>query len=144
MSTGEGIYLSFCLLFLVCLREWLFYYPIPGPDGGYPILMMGVPASQVWTGVPHSRSRQYQHSEHMLRGGRYASCVHAGGLSCEFTFWGFGSTAYRIHTSETFRLAVEKVGGYQLEFRGSIQVKVSRFTMETVQADETRIHFESH
>ena len=23
-----------------------------------------------------------QHSEHLLRGGRYASCVHAGGLAC--------------------------------------------------------------
>ena len=23
-----------------------------------------------------------QHSEYLLRGGRYASCVHAGGLSC--------------------------------------------------------------
>ena len=28
-----------------------------------------------------------QQSEHLLQGGRYASCVHAGGLSCsEFAF----------------------------------------------------------
>ena len=25
-----------------------------------------------------------QHSEHLLRAGRYASCVHAGGLSCYY------------------------------------------------------------
>ena len=25
----------------------------------------------------------HQHSEHLLRGERYASCVHAGGLSCD-------------------------------------------------------------
>ena len=36
----------------------------------------GVPHSRSRWGVPHPRSR--------LRGGRYASCVHAGGLSCSF------------------------------------------------------------
>ena len=35
--------------------------------------------------------------------------------------------AYRIHSSETFRTTVEKVGGYEFEFRGAIQVKVSKF-----------------
>ena len=33
--------------------------------------------------------------------------------------------AYRIHTSETFKIAIDKVGGYELEHRGTIQVKVS-------------------
>ena len=38
------------------------------PEMGYP---------QTWGGVPPP-----QHSEHLLHGGWYASCVHAGGLSC--------------------------------------------------------------
>ena len=34
-------------------------------------------------GVPPSPHQEtHQHSEHLLRGGRYASCVHAGELSC--------------------------------------------------------------
>ncbi len=37
-------------------------------------------------------------------------------------------TEYRIHTSEQFKKAVEKVGGYEFEERGTIQVKVSRPT----------------
>ena len=32
--------------------------------------------------------------------------------------------AYRIHTSETFKLAIDKTGGYELEHRGTVQVKV--------------------
>ena len=37
------------------------------------------------TGYPPRPGMGYPsrgHSEHLLRGGRYASCVHAGGLSC--------------------------------------------------------------
>ena len=79
-------------------------YPIQGLVGGYPILLTG------WWGVPHSADRGYagyppcprldgvpplsrpgsryppllnQQNEHLLRGGRCASCVHAGGLSCK-------------------------------------------------------------
>ena len=68
-------------------------------SGGYPIsgLGRGGTPSQVWVGgVPHLRlggtqgtplprpDPHYteQHSEYSLRGGRCASCVHAGGLSC--------------------------------------------------------------
>ena len=65
-------------------------YP-PGPGMGYPPdLGWGTPKPDLgwgtppdlrgypptWDGVPP------QHSEYLLRGGRYASCVHAGGLSC--------------------------------------------------------------
>ena len=39
--------------------------PLPRPEMGYPA-------------PPYTE----QHSEHLLRGGRCASCVHAGGLSC--------------------------------------------------------------
>ena len=37
-----------------------------------------------WQGVPARGTppHQEQHSVYLLRGGRYASCVHAGGLSC--------------------------------------------------------------
>ena len=33
-------------------------------------------------GVSSPNQETEQHSEHFLCGGRYASCVHAGGLSC--------------------------------------------------------------
>ena len=56
-------------------------YPLPGypptrvapPSQGSPPAR-GVPGG----GVPRSG----QHREYLLHGGRYASCVHAGGLSC--------------------------------------------------------------
>ena len=38
----------------------------------------------------------------------------------------FCFAAYRIHTSETFKNAIDKVGDYELEHRGTIQVKVSK------------------
>ena len=56
---------------------------LPGgyPAGGYP---GGVPPSQVrMGGVPCRGGTQLgQQKEYSLHGGRYASCVHAGGLSC--------------------------------------------------------------
>ena len=54
---------------------------IPHPAaGGYPIQLMGVPPS-----LP-------QHSVYLLRGGRCASCVHAGGLS-------FVSDKFGLHSN---------------------------------------------
>ena len=52
--------------------------PPPRPGTGYPPpdLGLGTPLDLGW-GTPPP-----QHSEHLIRGGRYASCVHAGGLSC--------------------------------------------------------------
>ena len=50
---------------------------VPNPDLGW--------GGTTWPGLdggggtPHPLE---QHSEHLLRGRRYASCVHAGGLSC--------------------------------------------------------------
>ena len=68
---------------------------VPHPRSGWGV--PGVPlSSQVWMvggtqgnpptpgldGVPHPHPHwTEQHSEHLLLGGRYASCVHAGGLS---------------------------------------------------------------
>ena len=76
--------------------------PQPGSDGGYPgqVRTGGTPARSRWGevpwpgpdvdtqgGVPPSRDevpplQLGQQKEYLLRGGRYASCVHAGGLSC--------------------------------------------------------------
>ena len=59
--------------------------PIPGLDGGtleYPPHPGQVPGQdRGYPGVPPCQDTE-QHSEHLLHGGRYASCVHAGGLSC--------------------------------------------------------------
>ena len=61
------------------------------PCLGYPPLLpgRGAPAQgtppPTWQGVPAQGTpppQQEQHSVYLLRGGRYASCVHAGGLSC--------------------------------------------------------------
>ena len=66
----------------------------PGPGGGYPLAGRGTPPTrqgysptQVQVGgypgyPPPGRGTPPpdQHSVYLLRGGRYASCVHAGGL----------------------------------------------------------------
>ena len=62
-------------------------YPIPGlAGGGYPIPGLaggGVPHPQTWDWVPPlDLGPGTPPPEHLIRGGRYASCVHAGGLSC--------------------------------------------------------------
>ena len=58
---------------------------------GYPLSWDGVPPSQVRMGVPQDRvppalgwgiPRIGKQKEYLLRGGRYASCVHAGEFSC--------------------------------------------------------------
>ena len=45
--------------------------PWPGQDGGVPC----------WGGTQVGQQKEYS-----LHGGRYASCVHAGGLSCKVMF----------------------------------------------------------
>ena len=50
-------------------------------EGGYLTWVpprQGTPPAGGGGGVPRSG----QHREYLLHGGRYASCVHAGGLSC--------------------------------------------------------------
>ena len=54
-------------------------YSIPGLDGGYPI--PGLDGGTPLLGTPPNQETDQQ-SKHLLRGGRCASCVHAGGLSC--------------------------------------------------------------
>ena len=67
--------------------------------GGYP--GWGVP----WPGgtLPGGGTQLGQHREYLLHGGRYASCVHAGGLSC-FTWVGivFLQTFLTISVSPKF------------------------------------------
>ena len=67
-------------------------YPIPGPDGGGGNTLGYPPSRTGWGTPPHPgldgvfppprRQEIEQHSEHLLRGRRYASCLPAGGLSC--------------------------------------------------------------
>ena len=92
------------------IQDWMGYLPVQTWDGGtlgYPHPKLdwvppsrpgtGVPPSktgwgtpvQTWDGgvAPHSKldgipPLPNQQSEHLLRGGRCASCVHAGVLSC--------------------------------------------------------------
>ena len=59
-------------------------YPLPGQDGGCTPARDGVPPPppiQRW-GPP----KIGQQMEYVIRSGRYASCVHAGGLSCVMHF----------------------------------------------------------
>ena len=65
--------------------------PRPGQDGGEGVPQGWYPPSKVGTtqpgqdggeGVPQNRYPP----EHLLHGWRYASCVHAGGLSCNVVF----------------------------------------------------------
>ena len=61
--------------------------PCPRLDGVAPTQdwMRYPPLIQDWMGYPPPPRRETdQHSQHLLLGGRYASCVHAGGLSCSF------------------------------------------------------------
>ena len=72
----------------------LFVSPHLDGGGGYPVYplphdWMGYPPPHDWMGYPppHHDWMGYpppppQHSEHLLRLGWYASCVHARGLSC--------------------------------------------------------------
>ena len=55
----------------------------PDPPGGYPgqVPPRGVP------GPPQGGTRVGQQKEYSLHGGRYASCVHAGGLSSDILSW---------------------------------------------------------
>ena len=73
---------------------WLGGYPGQGgtlaggypPPGGVPWLGgLPWPGGTLAGGVPCRGGTQLgQHMEYLLHGGRYASCVHAGGLSCLF------------------------------------------------------------
>ena len=73
----------------LCQEGW--GYP-PSGSMGVPLPLSGrmgvpLPISQMGYCPPHLpiqvRSRTpYRHSVYFLRGGRYASCVHAGGFSC--------------------------------------------------------------
>ena len=61
-------------------QVWLGGGGVPHPrsgGGGDPI-----PGNGLGTPLPPPGQETDLHSEHLLHGGRYASCVYAGGLSC--------------------------------------------------------------
>ena len=72
---------------------------VPGsgtpPWGGYPgqVPPGGVPGSGT---PPGGGTRVGQQKEYSLHGGRYASCVHAGGLSCYYLLTLSGSVSHMI------------------------------------------------
>ena len=78
-SMGEGT---------VCIGVCLFTpggYPGQVQMGRYPLSRDGVGTPSGQGRYPPSRvctPRIEQQMEYLIRGGRYASCVHAGGLSC--------------------------------------------------------------
>ena len=127
---------------------YLGYHPWPGLDGVSP--------SQDWMGLPPPQPgldgvtppplcwETEQHSEHLLRGGRYASCVHAGRLSCLKSVWYefcagfrnparmsmhhmiFGTTILHMYQSkktsrcaETMHLCVSLIKAYNVTSGGS-------------------------
>ena len=66
-------------------------YPQPGQDGGYPkvgfpLAKVGTPQSGLDEGYPKVGTPLL---EDLVHGGRYASCVHAGGPSCFFCYFYF-------------------------------------------------------
>ena len=62
---------------------------LPGPAGGGTLARRGYPGWGVpW---PGGGTQLGQHREYLLHGGWYASCVHAGGLSCLILLWQFFS-----------------------------------------------------
>ena len=67
----------------------------PNSSGGYPSPRLGYPCPELpcqpKTGLGYLLARTgppgtEQQSEYLLRGGRYASCVHTGGLSWKLSF----------------------------------------------------------
>ena len=63
------------------------YPPQPGQDGGHPAQGGWYPGRVPPSRVPPSQVRMGgtqlgQHREYLLHGRRYASCIHAGALSC--------------------------------------------------------------
>ena len=73
------------------LDSWQGGTPFPGLDGGVPHPAdRGEPLPSSGWGVPPRQGVPLppdQHSMYLLRGGRYASCVHSGGLSCISWRW---------------------------------------------------------
>ena len=77
-------------------------YPIPGQDSGVPPSQVrrgypGLPPIQVRSQVSMGVPKPEHHSMYLLCGRRYASCIHAQGLSCFKLFQG----SYRVLSKST-------------------------------------------
>ena len=80
--------------------------PCQVQPGGYPGRGVPCPGGVPRSGNPPPPARSGgggtqlgQHREYLLHGGRYASCVHAGGLSCKLEF-----VEARHYTQQVFLL----------------------------------------
>ena len=101
----------------------------------------GVTPSQVWTGggpwgtpiqvksqvrmggtpQPHQETEQY--SEHLLSGGWYSSCVHAGGLSCSCEHSVIYENQYLV--SRHFSVCDTDLNHCLIEIRNTIKIIVT-------------------
>ena len=96
LYTGNDIILAHARVpppYPPCGAELSFLHYLPGTQsqaGGVPQFQVGVPPGQdrmgtPWPGqdgVPAPHQRLNNRARYLLRGGRYVSCVHAGGLPC--------------------------------------------------------------
>ena len=92
-KTGWGTPLARAGTGVPPVQNWMGEYPPPSQTwdgGGYqlcPRLDGYPPPPQSKTGWGKTPPPHHQQSEHLLRGGRCASCVHAGELSCFKKFY---------------------------------------------------------
>ena len=85
------------------------------PPGGYPgqVPPRGVPRP------PRGGTRVGQQKEYSLHGGRYASCVHAGGLSCYHLLMRVSSNCNRVCLYLSVCLLVQAINFERLELGSS-------------------------
>ena len=86
------------------------------------------------------------HSEHLLRGGRYASCVHAGGLSCSFKFRGICCFILFPPRKKTTNIPNTcTIHGYLSGYTAGIIILIRKIRIEIHTAnDMKRMNFRDH
>ena len=108
-------------------------YPARGTHIGY------APPGRVhpppWPGQDRGRGSQIgQQNDYSIHGGRYASCVHAGGLSC----WKFFRLKFEYFQFKLIKLSFQVAFEYQVGFQlfshtvGMSEMKVNKMSIESV------------
>ena len=77
-------------------------YPPPRPGWGVGTLLGGTQVGYPPAGGDGGGTQLGQQKEYSLHGGRYASCVHAGGLSCSLKNYHSKSTELTSNTVGKF------------------------------------------